>query len=77
MQLRSRKAVVQVSSCSSNVTCSLGTYICHWCRKRKKKKKEEETEKRRQARVLSLSLSLCGHSQKGAVFKPSQRQGPQ
>ena len=34
-------AVVQACSCSSNLTPSLGTFLCHGCGPKKKKKKNE------------------------------------
>ena len=34
-------AVVSISSCSSNLTPSLGTSICHRCSLKKKKEREE------------------------------------
>ena len=42
-QLRSgiSVAVAQASSCISNLTSSLGTYICHQCGPKKKKKKSD------------------------------------
>ena len=37
-------AVVQASSCSSNLTLSLGTFVSHRCGPKKKKKKKKANE---------------------------------
>ena len=55
MLLRSRVAVAVVvaSSCSSDLTPSLGTYICHRCGPKKKNKK-------RSIRVINRRLRVPG-----------------
>ena len=58
-------AVVYASSCSSNSTPSLGTFICHGCdpkmTKKKKKKKRKKRLKSRpiKSEFLEVGSRLC------------------
>ena len=74
MWLRSHVAVAvaQASSCSSDLTCSLGTSICHGRGPKKAKKKENKpygckTTKRDHPEMCELAPELCGHSYKVAT----------
>ena len=56
-------AVAQASSCSSNLTRSLGTCICRGCRCKQKKKKEKKICESHKSINKKISHLISGHSE--------------
>ena len=61
---------VQASSCSSDLTPSLGTSICHKCGHWKKKKKERKEEKKKRKRKRKCKAKLIWWCQLSAENPP-------
>jgi len=61
--LRSHVAVAvgQVSGYSTDLTPSLGTFICHRCNPKKQKKKKKKKEKKKSNQGLMGSFSIHAH----------------
>ena len=49
-------AVVYASSCTSNLTPSLGTSVCHWCGPKKTKEKEKRKKRKRKSYFFTETL---------------------
>ena len=67
MELRSRVAVAVAGSCSSNLTPSLGTSICHGCGPKKSKRPKKKKGRANCFCWRTFKLGICGRGNLSVV----------